>query len=103
MGNQNDSEIVDTISMTLDDGTELECEVIAKFEVEGKKYIALFPDKVVDGFEEGDVFFYQYKELDTEDDLELIMIEDEDEFEKVADAFDEILDEQEFNAVSEDE
>lgn len=84
------------VSMTLDDGTELECDVIAIFPVDGQDYIALLPDKAVDGYEEDEVFLYRYKELEGED-IELSQIESEDEYEAVADAFDELLDEEEFN------
>ncbi|MGN0436105.1 MAG: DUF1292 domain-containing protein [Wujia sp.] len=85
-----------TISMTLDDGTELECSVIAIFPVGDRDYIALLPDNVVDGFEENEVFLYRYKELEG-DDISLEQIETDEEYEAVADAFDELLDEEEFN------
>lgn len=85
-----------TVSMTLEDGTELECDVIAIFPVEDKDYIALLPNKPVEGFDENEVFLYRYKELEG-DDIELAQIESEEEYEAVADAFDELLDEEEFN------
>ena len=85
-----------TVSMTLEDGTELECDVVAIFEVDGQDYIALLPDKVIDGYEENEVFLYRYTELEGED-IKLEPIDDEEEYEAVADAFDEILDEEEFN------
>ncbi|MBE5953647.1 MAG: DUF1292 domain-containing protein [Lachnospiraceae bacterium] len=85
-----------TVSMTLEDGTELECDVVAIFEVDGQDYIALLPDKVIDGYEENEVFLYRYEELEGED-IKLEPIDDEEEYEAVADAFDEILDEEEFN------
>ena len=85
-----------TVSMVLEDGTELECSVIAIFPVNDRDYIALLPDKVVEGFEENEVFLYRYEELG-DDEINLEPIEDEDEYEAVVDAFDEILDEEEFN------
>ena len=85
-----------TVSMTLEDGTELECDVVAIFPVDGKDYIALLPDKVIDGYEENEVFLYRYEELEGED-IKLEPIDDEEEYEAVADAFDELLDEEEFN------
>jgi uncharacterized protein YrzB (UPF0473 family) len=91
-----------TVSMVLEDGTELECVVLAKFPVNDKEYLALLPDVVVDGYEEGDVWLYQVKELEN-DELELIPIEDEEEYEQVADAFDELLDEEEFNNLDQTE
>ncbi len=96
--NINDNEEFDepTVSMTLEDGTELECDVIAIFPVGDRDYIALLPNKPVEGYEENEVFLYRYAELDG-DDIELTQIETEEEYEAVADAFDELLDEEEFN------
>lgn len=91
-----------TVSMTLDDGTELECDVVAIFPVGDKNYIALLPDKPVDGYDENEVFLYRYQELEG-DDIKLDQIESEEEYEAVADAFDELLDEEEFNEMSENE
>lgn len=97
MSGQNEFEDIEmTVSMTLEDGTELECAVLAKFPVRDKEYIALLPDQVVDGYEDGDVFLYRIIEHDN-DEVELIQIESEEEYELVADAFDELLDEEEFN------
>ena len=90
-----------TVTMTLEDGTELCCDVIAIFPANGREYIALLPDKVIDGFEENEVFLYRYAELDG-DDISLEPIEDEEEYEIVADAFDELLDEEEFNSLDEE-
>ncbi len=90
-----------TVSMTLEDGTELECDVVAIFPVDGKDYIALLPDKVIDGYEENEVFLYRYTELEGED-IKLEPIDDEEEYEAVADAFDELLDEEEFNELDEE-
>lgn len=99
MGNENQNEEYEnaTVDMTLEDGTKLSCDVIAIFPVGDRDYIALLPDKVIEGYEENEVFLYRYKELEG-DDISLDPIEDEDEYEAVADAFDELLDEEEFNA-----
>lgn len=101
MGNNNDNEYSeDTVSMTLEDGTELCCDVIAIFEAAGRQYIALLPDKIIEGYEEGEVFLYRYKSLGDED-IDLEPIDNEEEYEIVADAFDELLDEEEFNSTEE--
>ena len=53
--------------------------------------------------EEGELFFYRYT-INEEGEPVLENIEEDEEFEIVADAFDEMLDEEEFNAMdSEDE
>lgn len=90
-----------TVSMTLEDGTELECDVIAIFPVNGRDYIALLPNKVIDGYEENEVFLYRYAEIG-EDNIDLSQIASEEEYEAVADAFDELLDEEEFNELADE-
>ena len=63
MENNNEEFDEPKVSMTLEDGTELECDVIAIFPVGDREYIALLPDKVIPGYEENEVFLYRYKEL----------------------------------------
>ena len=96
---QQNEEFEDQISLILDDGTELVCDILAVFPAGENTYIALLPDRVIEGYEEDDVFLYRYKELDG-DDVELTPIDDEEEYEIAADAFDELLDEEEFNDLS---
>lgn len=88
------------VSMTLDDGTELECDVIAIYPAGDREYIALLPDKAIEDYEEGEVFLYRYEALEG-DDIKLGQIESEEEYEIAADAFDQLLDEEEFNELGE--
>ena len=92
MREQQNEEI--TVTLTLDNDEVLECAVLTIYEAGGLQYIALLPlDE--NGEEEGDVYIYRYIETDPENpDLE--NIEDDEEYEIAADAFDEWLDEQEF-------
>nr|WP_191383619.1 DUF1292 domain-containing protein [uncultured Lachnoclostridium sp.] len=92
MRDQQNEEI--TVTLTLDNDEVLECAVLTIYEAGGRQYIALLPlDE--NGEEEGDVYIYRYIETDPENpDLE--NIEDDEEYEIAADAFDEWLDEQEF-------
>ena len=92
MKEQQNEEI--TVTLTLDNDEVLECAVLTIFEAGGRQYIALLPlDE--NGEEQGDVYIYRYIDTDPENpDLE--NIEDDDEYEIAADAFDEWLDEQEF-------
>ncbi|HJA70913.1 MAG TPA: DUF1292 domain-containing protein [Candidatus Lachnoclostridium stercoravium] len=83
-----------TVTLTLDDGSEIECLVLTIFEAGGRDYIALLPTEGIDA-EEGEVYLYRYTEVDGEADLQ--NIEDDEEYEIVADAFDELLDEQEYD------
>lgn len=90
-----------TVELELDDGTSVTCGIITIFTVNGNDYIVLLPLDENGESEEGEVWFYRYKEnpYDPNEEPELIYIEDDDEYEAVADAFDEFLDEEEFNAM----
>lgn len=91
-----------TVTLTLDDGSEVECVILTIFEAGGRDYIALLPTDGEDA-DEGEVYLYRYVE-DADGNPSLDNIEDDDEYEIVADAFDELLDEQEFDElIGEDE
>lgn len=98
----NEEEQEMTVTLTLDDDTEVECVVLTIFNAGEREYIALLPMEGVDS-EEGEVYLYRYSE--TEDgEPNLDNIEDDDEYEIVAEAFDELLDSQEYDElVGEDE
>ena len=91
-----------TVTLTLEDGSELECSVLAIFPVQDKQYIALVPMTEEDDSEEGDVYLYRFTEFE-DGEIELGNIEDDDEYEAVADAFDELLDSDEFDELFEDD
>ena len=91
----NEEEQEMTVTLTLDDDTEVECVVLTVFNAGEHEYIALLPMEGADS-EEGEVYLYRYSE--TEDGTpNLDNIEDDDEYEIVAEAFDELLDDQEFD------
>jgi len=89
----------DQITLTLEDGSELLCDVVAIFPVDDKNYIALLP---VGDDPDAEIFLYRY-ESKGEDDIDLINIEDDDEFDAVSDAFDELLDDADFDEMFDDE
>lgn len=63
MANYDISKMEDlTVTLTLDDDTELECAVITIFEADGHDYIALLPLEGED-FEDGSVYLYRYAEM----------------------------------------
>ena len=98
----NEEEQEMTVTLTLDDDTEVECVVLTVFNAGEHEYIALLPMEGADS-EEGEVYLYRYSE-DENGQPNLENIEDDDEYEIVADAFDELLDEQEYDElVGEDE
>ena len=95
----NDEEM--TVTLTLDDGTDLECVVLTIFEAADKEYIALLP---LDGneAEDGEVYLYRYTE-DADGNPDIQNIESDEEYEIVSDAFDELLDDQEFDELVSEE
>ena len=88
-----------TVELELDDGTIVNCAIVTILTVESKDYIALLPIKEEGSDEEGEVWFYRYQENpdDPNAEPELEYIEEDEEYEKVADAFDEYLDNCEFD------
>ena len=87
---------MDTMTLDLDDGTTMECIVVTNLIVEEKEYVALLPMQA-DGSvaQDADVFLYRFIDLGN-DEIALENIEDDEEFEKVSDAYDEMLDDAEF-------
>ena len=90
-----------TVTLTLDDGSELECVVLTIFEAGNRDYIALLPSEGIEA-EEGEVYLYRYSE-DADGNPNLDNIEDDEEYEIVSDAFDELLDGQEFDELVSEE
>lgn len=90
-----DEDDLGTVILTMDDESELECEIIAIFPANGRQYIALFADEGED--EDGSILIYRYIDKGEDEDPEIENIEDDDEYDAAADAFDELLDEAEFD------
>ncbi len=84
----NENAELDIITLEFDDDSKIDCEILGIFEYEGTEYIALLP---LDDSE--DVYIYGYKE--GEDSFELLDIEDDALFEKVAAELENILNEAE--------
>ena len=89
----------DTITLVLDEGKEVECDILAIYQIKEQFYVALMPQTPVDGYEEGEYFIYRYKS-DGEN-VELSDIESDEEWEAAEDKFEELLDEEEFNSMNE--
>jgi uncharacterized protein YrzB (UPF0473 family) len=87
------------MTITLEDGKEVDCAIIAIFPVEEKEYIALLP---LENQEDGEVYLYGFEEYE-DGTFELLSIESDEEYEKVTKAFDEILDEAELDELLDDE
>lgn len=80
-------EEIPTMKIELEDGTEVEWDVIATFPVGDKDYIALAPQ------DEDELFIYAYHE--DENGVVLDNIDDDNEFEAAGKALDELFDEME--------
>lgn len=93
-----------TVTLELDNGREVNCAVVTILTVSEKDYIVLLPLDENGDNEDGEVWFYGYKEDESDPNAEpeLLFIEDDDEYESVADAFDEYLDSQEFDELLDD-
>ena len=91
---------IDDIRVTLetDDG-DIECRIITIFEVDHQDYIALLPlDEKGNDNANGDVFLYGYAE-DAQGLPSLRYIDDDEEYEAVADRYDELLDEAFYDSI----
>jgi uncharacterized protein YrzB (UPF0473 family) len=88
------------VTLELEDG-DVECEILTIFEAGERDYIALMPLNP-DGSEpeEGDVYLYRYAE-DENGLPQIDMIENDEEYEVVADRFDEMLDDDMFESMDE--
>ena len=82
------------IPIEMEDGSEVECEVLAIFPVAGKQYIALI-DK---DNEDSDIWMYRFVPVG-EEEFNIEDIEDDKEFEKVEDAFNQMVEAAEIDAV----
>lgn len=95
-----------TVELELDGGEKVTCAIITILTVDKKDYIVLLPLDEDGNNDEGEVWFYRYFEDENDPNSEpsLDYIDNDDEYEKVEDAFDEYLDNVEFDeVVNEDE
>ena len=81
LNNEEFDDDAEYITLQFDDSEDIECEILGIFDFEEKEYIALLPQ---DGSD--DVYIYEYKEIDDEE-FDLIDIEDDALFERVAAEF----------------
>jgi uncharacterized protein YrzB (UPF0473 family) len=83
-----DSDMTAVITLTDEDGNDVDTEVIASIEVEelGKEFIAVLPQQTPEGVEELEAMILEYSE-DENGDPVFSPIEDDEEFELVSSAF----------------
>jgi uncharacterized protein YrzB (UPF0473 family) len=93
-----------TVELELTDGRKVTCAIVTILTVNKKDYIVLLPLDEGGNSSEGEVWFYGYKEDENDPNVEpeLTYIADDDEYEAVADAFDEYLDNEEFELMKDE-
>ena len=98
----NFEDLNDQVTLTLEDDTELLCDILAIYPCGDKQYIAMTPAGSGD---DGEIFLYGYEgDINgEEDDMKLIDIESDEEFEAASDAFYEYLDTLEFEELYSDD
>ena len=82
-------------TLTDEDGNEIEFELVGSAEIDGVEYFAMVPtdsDSAEDGMVE---YVVLKKEKDADGEDMFVTIDDDDEFDKVADYFDDMFDSEE--------
>ncbi len=104
MDNQERMDEEMTVELTLDDGTVVNCAVVTILTVDDRDYIALLPLDENGENEDGEVWFYRYSENPDDPNEEPVLdyIESDEEAQNVEDAFDEYLDNCEFDELVEE-
>ena len=93
------------ITLTDEDGQDIDAEIMAALEIEefGKEYVAVMPQQATEDLAEDEALILEYSE-DAEGNPQFAPGEDEDEFEGVAQAFNQLFEDPvEFLEVDEDE
>ena len=93
------------ITLTDEDGQDIDAEIMAALEIEefGKEYVAVMPQQATEDLEEGEALILEYSE-DADGNPQFAPVEAEDEFEVVAQAFNQLFeDPDEFLEDDEDE
>ena len=88
----NENEAI-TVTLTLENDEELECAVLSIFEAEEREYIALLPLDENGDNDDGQVFLYRFIDNGEDAEPDLENIEDDQEFERVSNAFNELMEE----------
>lgn len=111
MGKSEENDAIDfaeeemTVELELDDGTVVNCGIVTILTVKEQDYIVLLPLNEQGQNEDGEVWFYRYSEDENDVNAEPVLdfIEEDEEYEAVAEAFDEFLDNAEFDELVDEE
>ena len=94
-----------TVTLDLENGSSVTCAIVTILPVNKKDYIVLLPLNEDGENHDGLVWFYRYfeNEADPNEEPVLEYIDDDDEYDMVSDAFDEYLDNAEFDELMDTE
>ena len=91
---ENNSYESSVFTLTDEEGNEIDFEVIGQHEMNGEHYVALLPADATEAEIEGDVTEYEYiilKLAKDGDEEILVTVDDDDEFDDIADYFDDLF------------
>jgi len=82
---EDETEEIETVTLEMENGTTEECEILDTVELDGKMYVALLP------LDKDEYLIYECKVGTEQDEIEIINIQNPDEYEKVVHAFEELF------------
>ena len=88
---------MDSVEVELDDGKRVNCAILIVLTVESKDYIVLLPLDENGQNNDGNVWFYEFILNSPNGEPDLGYISDDAEYEAVSEAFDQYLDDVEFD------
>ena len=92
-----------TVTLTLENDEELECAVLTIFEADGREYIALLPLDEDGDNDDGQVYLYRFIDNGEDEEPGLENIIEDEEFERVSEAFNDWMEEQDFGDIDLDD
>lgn len=92
-----------TVTLTLENDQELECAVLTIFETDGSEYIALLPLDESGDNDDGQVYLYRFIDNGEDEEPGLENIIEDEEFDRVCEAFNDWMEEQDFSDIDLDD
>ena len=92
-----------TVTLTLENDQELECAVLTIFETDGREYIALLPLDESGDNDDGQVYLYRFIDNGEDEEPGLENIIEDEEFDRVCEAFNDWMEEQDFSDIDLDD
>lgn len=92
-----------SVTLTLENDEELECDVLTIFETDSRQYIALLPVNAGEDSEDGQIYLYRLIDNGEGEEPGLENIVDDDEFERASEAFNDWMESQDFGDIDLDD